>query len=202
MIDSDLRSIFVVHKAVEGRTHLENVQPEFIGLEWEVGAGGNSLNPSQQPLLERGGLDQNKKQNGKQNGGNGQASFPHLCYSIEMDYRCEMQSCLFCRIIRGEAPSQVVYQDDLTVVFKDIRPQAPVHLLVCPRKHIPTLNDVQEEDTALLAHMFQIAKDMAMQFGVHETGYRTVFNVNEGAGQTIYHLHLHVIGGRRLSWPP
>jgi len=113
-----------------------------------------------------------------------------------------MQSCLFCRIIRGEAQSQIVYQDDLVLAFKDIRPQAPVHLLVCPKKHIPTLNDVQPEDNALLAHLFEIARQLAKQFGVHQSGYRTVFNVNAGAGQTIYHLHLHVIGGRPLSWPP
>jgi len=113
-----------------------------------------------------------------------------------------MQSCLFCRIIRGEAQSQIVYQDDLAVAFKDIRPQAPVHLLVCPKKHIPTLNDVQPEDNALLAHLFEIARKLAEQFGVHQSGFRTVFNVNAGAGQTIYHLHLHVIGGRPLSWPP
>ena len=113
-----------------------------------------------------------------------------------------MQSCLFCRIIRGEAQSQIVYQDDLAVAFKDIRPQAPVHLLVCPKKHIPTLNDVQPEDNALLAHLFEIARKLAKELGVEQSGYRTVFNVNAGAGQTIYHLHLHVIGGRPLSWPP
>jgi histidine triad (HIT) family protein len=113
-----------------------------------------------------------------------------------------MQSCLFCRIIRGEAQSQIVYQDDLVLAFKDIRPQAPVHVLVCPKKHIPTLNDVQPEDNVLLAHLFEIARRLAEQFGVHQSGYRTVFNVNAGAGQTIYHLHLHVIGGRPLSWPP
>jgi histidine triad (HIT) family protein len=113
-----------------------------------------------------------------------------------------MQSCLFCRIIRGEAQSQIVYQDDLVLAFKDVRPQAPVHVLVCPKKHIPTLNDVQPEDNVLLAHLFEIARRLAEQFGVHQSGYRTVFNVNAGAGQTIYHLHLHVIGGRPLSWPP
>jgi histidine triad (HIT) family protein len=119
-----------------------------------------------------------------------------------MDYRVEMDSCLFCRIIRGETPAQMVYQDALVVAFKDIRPQAPVHVLVCPNKHIPTLNDVQEDDGPLLAHMFKLARSLALQFGVHEKGYRTVFNVNNDAGQTIYHLHLHVIGGRPLSWPP
>jgi histidine triad (HIT) family protein len=95
-----------------------------------------------------------------------------------------------------------VHQDDLVVAFKDIHPQAPVHVLVVPRKHIPTLNDVQEEDNGLLSHMFQVAKTLAKQFDVHEKGYRAVFNVNAGAGQTVYHLHLHIIGGRTLSWPP
>ena len=113
-----------------------------------------------------------------------------------------MQSCLFCRIIRGEAQSQTVFQDDLVVAFNDIRPQAPVHLLICPKKHIATLNDVQPDDNALLVHLFEVARKLAEQFGVHQSGYRTVFNVNAGAGQTIYHLHLHVIGGRPLSWPP
>jgi len=88
------------------------------------------------------------------------------------------------------------------VAFKDIHPQAPVHVLIVPRKHIPTLNDVQEEDNALVSHMFHVAKTLAEQSGIHEQGYRTVFNVNAGAGQTVFHLHLHVIGGRRLSWPP
>ena len=113
-----------------------------------------------------------------------------------------MSSCLFCRIISGEAPAQKVYEDDQVFAFKDIRPQAPVHLLVCPRQHIPTLNDVQPEHSALLVHIFDVARQLAEQSGIHEKGYRTVFNVNAGAGQTIYHLHLHVIGGRQLSWPP
>jgi len=113
-----------------------------------------------------------------------------------------MSSCLFCRIISGEAPAQKVYEDDQVFAFKDIRPQAPVHLLVCPRQHIPTLNNVQPEHSALLVHIFDVARQLAEQSGIHEKGYRTVFNVNAGAGQTIYHLHLHVIGGRQLSWPP
>jgi len=113
-----------------------------------------------------------------------------------------MSSCLFCRIIAGEAPSQKVYEDDQVFAFKDIRPQAPVHLLVCPRLHIPTLNDAVPEHGALLAHMFEVAKELARQNGIDQKGYRTVFNVNSGAGQTVFHLHLHVIGGRPLSWPP
>ena len=112
-----------------------------------------------------------------------------------------MSSCIFCQIVRGDIPSQSVYEDDLVVAFKDIRPQAPVHVLIVPRKHIPTLNDATPEDHPLLGHMFQVAKQLAKQFSVHESGYRTVFNVNEDAGQTVFHLHLHVIGGRPLSWP-
>ena len=113
-----------------------------------------------------------------------------------------MSSCLFCKIISGEAPSQKVYEDDRVFAFRDIRPQAPVHLLVCPRLHIPTLNDALPEHNDVLADLFAAAKKLAEQFGIAEKGYRTVFNVNAGAGQTVYHLHLHVIGGRPLSWPP
>jgi len=112
-----------------------------------------------------------------------------------------MESCLFCRIAAKELPAKVAYEDDLVVAFHDIGPQAPVHVLIVPRKHIATLNDVTVEDSALVAHMLQVAPKLAKQFGVDQTGYRTVFNVNAEAGQTVFHLHLHVIGGRRLSWP-
>jgi histidine triad (HIT) family protein len=112
-----------------------------------------------------------------------------------------MESCLFCRIANKELPSKMVYEDDRVVAFHDIAPQAPVHVLIVPRKHIATLNDVTVEDTELLAHIFQTARNLAEQFGVDQKGYRTVFNVNAEAGQSVFHLHLHVIGGRRLSWP-
>ena len=88
------------------------------------------------------------------------------------------------------------------MAFKDLRPQAPVHLLVVPRKHIPTLNDVTPDDNPLIGQMFQVAKRLAVQSNIHEKGYRTVFNVNAGAGQSVYHVHLHVLGGRMFSWPP
>jgi len=88
------------------------------------------------------------------------------------------------------------------VAFKDLRPQAPVHLLVTPRKHIPTLNDLVPEDNALIGQMFQVAKKLAMQSNIHLKGYRTVFNVNAGAGQSVYHIHMHLLGGRMFSWPP
>ena len=112
-----------------------------------------------------------------------------------------MESCLFCRIAKRELPSKTAYEDEHVYAFHDIAPQAPVHILICPRKHIATLNDVTVEDAALLAHMFQVAQKLAGQHGVDQKGYRTVFNVNAEAGQTVFHLHLHVIGGRRLSWP-
>jgi histidine triad (HIT) family protein len=112
-----------------------------------------------------------------------------------------MENCLFCRIAKKELPSKMAYEDDRVVAFHDINPQAPVHVLICPRKHIATLNDVAAEDAALLAHMFETARKIAEQFGVARQGYRTVFNVNADAGQTVFHLHLHVIGGRKLSWP-
>ena len=112
-----------------------------------------------------------------------------------------MEPCLFCRISKRELPSKVAYEDDEVFAFHDIAPQAPVHVLICPRKHISTLNDVTAEDGALIAHMFSVAQKIAAQSGVDQKGYRTVFNVNAEAGQTVFHLHLHVIGGRRLSWP-
>ena len=112
------------------------------------------------------------------------------------------QTCLFCRIIARETPAEFVYEDDLVVAFRDLRPQAPIHLLVSPRKHIPTLNDLLPEHNPLVGHMFQIAKKVAEQFQIHQKGYRTVFNVNAGAGQSVYHIHLHVLGGRMFSWPP
>jgi histidine triad (HIT) family protein len=112
-----------------------------------------------------------------------------------------MESCLFCRITNRELPSKIAYEDDRVVAFNDINPQAPVHVLICPRKHIATLNDVSSDDAPLIAHMFDVARKLAEQFGVAQKGYRTVFNVNAEAGQSVFHLHLHLIGGRKLSWP-
>jgi histidine triad (HIT) family protein len=112
-----------------------------------------------------------------------------------------MESCLFCRIANHELPSKIAHEDDQVVAFHDIKPQAPVHILVIPRKHIATLNDVSADDAALMVKLFDVARKIAKQFGVEESGYRTVFNVGEDTGQTVFHLHLHVIGGRKLSWP-
>jgi len=112
-----------------------------------------------------------------------------------------MKSCIFCQITEHKIPAQIAYEDERVVAFHDIRPQAPVHLLICPKKHIPTLNDLSTDDHGLLAQLFEVAKKLAAQFGVDQKGYRTVFNVNHEAGQTVFHLHLHLIGGRVLSWP-
>ena len=112
-----------------------------------------------------------------------------------------MHSCIFCQIAQNAASAKIVYEDDDVVAFHDIRPVAPVHVLICPKKHIPTLNDVTAEDHPLLGKIFQTAASLAEQFGIHRRGYRTVFNCNEEAGQSVYHIHLHLIGGRVLSWP-
>jgi histidine triad (HIT) family protein len=110
--------------------------------------------------------------------------------------------CLFCKIIAGEIPASFVYQDDQMVAINDINPQAPMHVLVIPRKHIATLNDVTEADRSLIGDMVAIAGRLARERGFAERGYRTVFNCNREAGQTVFHLHLHVLAGRAFGWPP
>jgi histidine triad (HIT) family protein len=111
-------------------------------------------------------------------------------------------SCLFCRVIAGEASASVVYQDDEMVAIRDINPQAPLHVLLIPRRHIASLNDLAEEDDALVGRMFRRAAALAREHGLDARGYRTVFNCNREAGQSVYHIHLHVLGGRRMGWPP
>ena len=111
-------------------------------------------------------------------------------------------SCLFCRIIAGEIPGTFLYQDERLVVLQDINPQAPLHALVIPRKHIATLNDLTAEDDGLVGEMVRRAALVAREKGVAEGGYRAVLNCNREAGQTVFHIHLHVIGGRPMAWPP
>ena len=113
-----------------------------------------------------------------------------------------MSSCLFCRIIAGEIPGTVLYQDERLVILKDINPQAPTHALVVPRRHIATLNDLTSGDDELVGEMIRRAASFAGEQGHAEHGYRTVFNCNADAGQTVFHIHLHVLGGRRFGWPP
>ena len=113
-----------------------------------------------------------------------------------------MADCIFCKIIRGELPGKIVHEDDSVLAIQDIRPQAPVHLLVMPRTHIASLNDVSPEDDALMARLFAVAAKLARERGLHSRGYRTVINNGPGAGQTVDHLHVHVLGGRVFHWPP
>jgi histidine triad (HIT) family protein len=113
-----------------------------------------------------------------------------------------MIDCLFCKIIGGQIPGQFVHQDDQLVAINDINPQAPLHVLIIPRKHIATLNDLASEDDALVGAMHRAAAQIARDHGHDDRGYRTVFNTNRGAGQTVFHIHLHLLAGRGLSWPP
>jgi histidine triad (HIT) family protein len=113
-----------------------------------------------------------------------------------------MTDTIFGKIARGEIPADLVYEDEDLVVFRDISPQAPVHLLVIPRKSIATLNDAGPEDAELIGKLFLAAARVAREAGIAERGYRTVVNCNAAAGQTVFHLHLHVLGGRPLQWPP
>ncbi|HHH39757.1 MAG TPA: histidine triad nucleotide-binding protein [Sedimenticola sp.] len=110
--------------------------------------------------------------------------------------------CLFCKMAAGEIKPDVVYEDDEVLAFRDINPQAPVHILIIPKRHIPTLNDIAADDAALVGRLFLVARDLARQEGVDEAGYRTLFNCNRHGGQEVFHIHLHLLGGRQMHWPP
>ena len=110
------------------------------------------------------------------------------------------ESCLFCRIIRREIPAKVIHEDEHALAFRDIDPKAPTHVLVIPKVHVATLNDAT--DAELLGRLLLAAKAVAAAEGIAESGYRTVVNCGAGAGQTVFHIHVHVLGGRSLSWPP
>jgi histidine triad (HIT) family protein len=112
-----------------------------------------------------------------------------------------MSDCLFCKIVDGKIPAKIVAQDDRALAFRDLNPQAPTHVLVIPRKHISSLNELDDADAALVGHMHVLAKQIAKDEGLTD-GWRTVFNTGLHAGQTVFHIHLHVLGGRALGWPP
>ena len=112
------------------------------------------------------------------------------------------KDCLFCRIAKKEIPSDIVFENEDLLAFRDINPQAPAHILVIPRKHIPTTNDLGAEDVELMGKLILAARDLAEKEGVAEDGYRLVINCNRGAGQAVFHIHLHLLGGRGFSWPP
>ncbi|MDJ0734567.1 MAG: histidine triad nucleotide-binding protein [Nostocaceae cyanobacterium] len=113
----------------------------------------------------------------------------------------ETTETIFSKIIRREIPADIVYEDDLTLAFKDINPQAPVHILVIPKKPIPKLDDAESDDAALMGHLLLTVKHVAQQAGL-KNGYRVVINTGDDGGQTVYHMHLHIMGGRHMKWPP
>jgi len=110
--------------------------------------------------------------------------------------------CLFCKLVSGDIPADILYQDEQVLAFRDISPQAPTHILVIPKRHITTINDIAEEDAGLIGQMVLTAKKLATQEGLAEDGYRLAMNCNENGGQSVYHIHLHLLGGRRMTWPP
>ena len=112
------------------------------------------------------------------------------------------ENCLFCKIIDGEISAELVHQDDSCVVIRDLHPHAPMHVLVIPRDHIESLDDASQKDEGLLGHLLRVGARVANDLGYGESGYRTVINTGAGAGQSVFHLHVHILGGRQLNWPP
>lgn len=113
-----------------------------------------------------------------------------------------MAETIFSKIINREIPADIVYEDDLSLAFKDVNPQAPVHLLIIPKKRIATINDIAEDDRELVGHLFWVAGKLAKDMGFDDDGYRAVMNCNEQAGQSVFHIHLHLLAGKPLGWPP
>jgi histidine triad (HIT) family protein len=113
-----------------------------------------------------------------------------------------MSHCIFCKIVAGDIPSDKVLEDDLMLGFRDIQPQAPIHIIIIPKKHIETTNDVTENDSELLSRMLLACRQIAADEGLAENGYRIVINCNRDGGQSVDHLHFHVLGGRKMTWPP
>jgi len=111
-------------------------------------------------------------------------------------------NCLFCQIAKRELDSDIVYEDDHVVAFSDIQPQAPIHKLIIPRQHIETLNDLNIEHNEIIAHMILTATKLAEDLKIDQDGYRVIFNCNRNGGQAVYHIHLHLLGGRQMTWPP
>ena len=113
-----------------------------------------------------------------------------------------MSDCLFCKIRDGDIQGDIVFEDDNVLAFNDVNPQAPVHILIIPKIHISTVNDIEAGDEAIMAKLFSAAKVIASQQGISDDGYRLVVNCNEKAGQTVFHIHMHLLGGRNMNWPP
>jgi histidine triad (HIT) family protein len=113
-----------------------------------------------------------------------------------------MADCLFCKIIKREIPGSIVYEDDRVLAFHDVNPQAPTHILVIPKRHIESLNDLRDEDDRLIGELVRRAAAIAKERGISAGGFRAVLNTNRDAGQTVFHIHLHLLGGRSMAWPP
>lgn len=113
-----------------------------------------------------------------------------------------MTQCVFCRIVSGQAPAQIVYKDQDVTAFRDIHPRAPTHVLIIPNRHIVSVGDLEDEDALLAGRLLVVAAKLARELGLAETGFRLVANHGPDAGQSVYHLHIHLMGGRRFSWPP
>jgi histidine triad (HIT) family protein len=120
----------------------------------------------------------------------------------EITEEAPMSDCLFCGIIAGKVKGEIVYRDDSVVAFKDILPRAPVHILIVPRKHIATVMDLEPSDSALVGEIFRVAAKLAQDEGIAATGFRVVVNCGQDAGQSVFHLHYHLLGGRVMGWPP
>ncbi|CCQ97389.1 Uncharacterized HIT-like protein aq_141 [[Clostridium] ultunense Esp] len=113
-----------------------------------------------------------------------------------------MSDCIFCKIINKEIPSEIIYEDDKVIAFKDVNPQSPIHVLVIPKEHIESANDIDDVNSNLISHIFLTIKDLAKELGIDREGYRIVNNCGEFGGQTVSHMHFHILGGRKFSWPP
>jgi histidine triad (HIT) family protein len=131
----------------------------------------------------------------------------YILIKIDIPDQCRIEAgmsdtCIFCKIASKEIPSDSVYEDGDFLAFRDINPTAPTHILIIPRKHIATINDLEAADAQLAGRMIVLARDLAAREGLSEKGYRLVFNCQEGAGQSVWHIHLHLLGGRAMQWPP
>jgi len=114
----------------------------------------------------------------------------------------EKEDCIFCKIVEKQIPCDLVYEDDKVIAFNDISPQAPIHVIIIPKQHIEDLNSINQESSELIGHIFMVAKEIAKKLDVAESGYRIVSNCGEHGGQTVQHVHFHLLGGRMLQWPP
>ena len=113
-----------------------------------------------------------------------------------------MTTCLFCKIVQKKIPTKIVFEDDLVIAFEDIDPKAPTHLLVIPKKHLQSMESVTSQDTNIIGHTILVARDLARKQGHKKEGYRLVINTGPDAGQSVFHIHVHLLGGRKLTWPP